>query len=135
MFFSASIANTVSALNIAYKSNQKMLKLPLCKKNEAVLKKLLTLGLIQGLSIKKENNRRIVSIMLAYQYGRPVLKKIILISTDSKKYTASIKSLQRFASLDISTCYIISTSLGLLTEQEAFFKHIGGMLLLKYFLN
>jgi ribosomal protein S8 len=135
MFFLASVANTVSALNIAYKANQRMIRLPLCKKNEAVLKKLLTLGLIQSLSIKKVNNKRTVSIILAYQYGRPVLKKIILISTSSKKYTASIKSLQRFASLDVSTKYIISTSFGLLTEQEAFFKHVGGMLLLKYFLN
>ena len=89
-------------------------------------------GYIRGYKkIEVENNKNEFQIELKYVDGQPVIKDISRISTPGRRVYSKIKDLQRnFDGLGIS---ILSTSKGVLSDNEARDENVGGEILCKVF--
>ena len=72
-----------------------------------------------------------IKIELKYLDGEPVIKKISRVSTPGRRVYSGINNLPRhFDGLGIS---ILSTSKGILSDQEARQENVGGEVLCKVF--
>lgn len=89
-------------------------------------------GYIRGYKkIEVENNKNEFQIELKYVDGQPVIKDISRVSTPGRRVYSKIKDLQRnFDGLGIS---ILSTSKGVLSDNEARDENVGGEILCKVF--
>ena len=89
-------------------------------------------GYIRGFKkVEIENNKNEFEIELKYVDGEPVIKNIPRVSTPGRRVYSKIKDLQRnFDGLGIS---ILSTSKGVLSDNEARTEKVGGEILCKVF--
>ena len=89
-------------------------------------------GYIRGFKkVEIENNKNEFEIELKYVDGEPVIKNISRVSTPGRRVYSKIKDLQRnFDGLGIS---ILSTSKGVLSDNEARSEKVGGEILCKVF--
>ncbi len=89
-------------------------------------------GYIRGFSkVEIENNKNEFKIELKYVDGEPVIKTISRVSTPGRRVYSKIRDLQRnFDGLGIS---ILSTSKGVLSDNEARTENVGGEILCKVF--
>ena len=89
-------------------------------------------GYIRGFKkVEIENNKNEFEIELKYVDGEPVIKNISRVSTPVRRVYSKIKDLQRnFDGLGIS---ILSTSKGVLSDNEARTEKVGGEILCKVF--
>tara|TARA_B100000886_G_scaffold334730_1_gene290707 strand:+ start:643 stop:1041 length:399 start_codon:yes stop_codon:yes gene_type:complete len=89
-------------------------------------------GYIRGYKkVEIENKKNEFQIELKYVDGQPVIKEISRISTPGRRVYSKIKDLQRnFDGLGIS---ILSTSKGVLSDNEARDENVGGEILCKVF--
>ncbi len=89
-------------------------------------------GYIRGFKkVEIENNKNEFEIELKYVDGEPVIKNISRVSTPGRRVYSKIKDLQRnFDGLGIS---ILSTSKGVLSDNEARTEKVGGEILCKVF--
>ena len=89
-------------------------------------------GYIRGFKkVEIENNKNEFKIELKYVEGEPVIKNISRVSTPGRRVYSKIKDLQRnFDGLGIS---ILSTSKGVLSDNEARTEKVGGEILCKVF--
>ena len=89
-------------------------------------------GYIRGFKkVESENNKNEFEIELKYVDGEPVIKNISRVSTPGRRVYSKIKDLQRnFDGLGIS---ILSTSKGVLSDNEARTEKVGGEILCKVF--
>ena len=89
-------------------------------------------GYIRGFKkVEIENNKNEFQIELKYIDGEPVIKNISRVSTPGRRVYSKIKDLQRnFDGLGIS---ILSTSNGVLSDNEARNEKVGGEILCKVF--
>ncbi len=89
-------------------------------------------GFIRGFEkTNSENNKNEFKIELKYLDGEPVIKKIARVSTPGRRVYSGINNLPRhFDGLGIS---ILSTSKGILSDQEARQENVGGEILCKVF--
>ena len=89
-------------------------------------------GYIRGFKkVEIQNNKNEFVIELKYVDGEPVIKNISRVSTPGRRVYSKIKDLQRnFDGLGIS---ILSTSKGVLSDNEARTEKVGGEILCKVF--
>ena len=89
-------------------------------------------GYIRGFKkVEMENNKNEFQIEIKYVDGEPVIKTISRVSTPGRRVYSKIKDLQRnFDGLGIS---ILSTSKGVLSDNEARDENVGGEILCKVF--
>ncbi|MBF92063.1 MAG: 30S ribosomal protein S8 [Rickettsiales bacterium] len=89
-------------------------------------------GYIRGFKkVEMENNKNEFQIELKYVDGEPVIKNISRVSTPGRRVYSKIKDLERnFDGLGIS---ILSTSKGVLSDNEARDENVGGEILCKVF--
>ena len=89
-------------------------------------------GYIRGFrKIDLENQKNNFQIELKYVDGEPVIKDISRVSTPGRRVYSKISGLQRnFDGLGIS---ILSTSKGVLSDNEARDENVGGEILCKVF--
>ena len=89
-------------------------------------------GYIRGFKkVEIENNKNEFQIELKYVDGEPVIKSISRVSTPGRRVYSKIKDLERnFDGLGIS---ILSTSKGVLSDNEARDENVGGEILCKVF--
>ena len=89
-------------------------------------------GFIRGFQkVDSVNNKNIFKIELKYIDGEPVIKDISRVSTPGRRVYSGIKGLPRhFDGLGIS---ILSTSKGIMSDQEAREENVGGEILCKVF--
>ena len=89
-------------------------------------------GYIRGFKkVEIENNKNEFEIELKYVDGEPVIKNISRVSTPGRRVYSKIKDLQRnFDGLGIS---ILSSSKGVLSDNEARTERVGGEILCKVF--
>ena len=89
-------------------------------------------GYIRGFKkVEIENNKNEFKIELKYVDGEPVIKNISRVSTPGRRVYSKIKDLQRtFDGLGIS---ILSTSKGVLSDNEVRTEKVGGEILCKVF--
>ena len=89
-------------------------------------------GYIRGFKkVEMENNKNEFQIELKYVDGEPVIKNISRVSTPGRRVYSKIKDLERnFDGLGIS---ILSTSKGVLSDNEARAANVGGEVLCQVF--
>lgn len=88
-------------------------------------------GYIRGFSKINNENKDEFKIELKYAEGEPVIKSIARVSTPGRRVYSKIKDLPRnFDGLGIS---ILSTSKGVLSDNEARRENVGGEILCKVF--
>ncbi len=89
-------------------------------------------GYIKGFKrVEMDNRKNEFQIELKYVDGEPVIKDISRVSTPGRRVYSKIKDLQRnFDGLGIS---ILSTSKGVLSDNEARDENVGGEILCKVF--
>ena len=89
-------------------------------------------GDIRGFKkVELDSNKNEFKIELKYVEGEPVIKSISRVSTPGRRVYSNIKDLQRnFDGLGIS---ILSTSKGVLSDNEARTENVGGEILCKIF--
>tara|TARA_B100001027_G_C16168937_1_gene286091 strand:- start:243 stop:638 length:396 start_codon:yes stop_codon:yes gene_type:complete len=88
-------------------------------------------GYIRGFSKINNENKDVFQIELKYTEGEPVIKRIARVSTPGRRVYSKIKDLPRnFDGLGIS---ILSTSKGVLSDNEARKENVGGEILCKVF--
>ena len=98
-----------------------------------VLKTLKKAGLIQGFCYKKSQNFFYLFIFLKYVQGNvPIMKSILKVSSPGRKIQISLETLVKVH--EKSTCLLISTPVGVLTDSQAIAKHHGGTLICKIML-
>ena len=93
-----------------------------------VLSVLYKLGYIRGFIIKDKKN---VIILLKYINNKPVIRNIAVISTTGRRTYIKHKKLEKFLAKKDSGFLHLSTSKGILTDEESNIFKIGGEALLK----
>jgi small subunit ribosomal protein S8 len=92
-----------------------------------VLSVLYKLGYIRGFIVKKKN----IIILLKYINNKPVIRNIAVISTPGRRTYIKHKKLEKFLKKKDSGFLLLSTSKGILTDEESNIFKIGGEALLK----
>ncbi len=106
-------------------------KMPASRFRENVLDVLQREGFIRGFEKINFDNKDEFKIELKYLEGEPVIKKISRVSTPGRRVYSKIKDLPRhFDGLGIS---ILSTSKGVMSDNEARQENVGGEILCKIF--
>lgn len=93
-----------------------------------VLSILYKLGYIRGFIIKDKKN---IIILLKYINNKPVIRNIAAISTPGRRTYIKHKKLEKFLKKKDSGFLLLSTSKGILTDEESNLFKIGGEALLK----
>lgn len=93
-----------------------------------VLSVLYKLGYIRGFIVKDQKN---VIILLKYINNKPVIRNIAVVSTPGRRMYIKHKKLEKFLARKDSGFLLLSTSKGILTDEESNMFKIGGEALLK----
>lgn len=93
-----------------------------------VLKVLYKLGYIRGFIVKDKKN---IIILLKYINNKPVIRSIAVISTPGRRTYIKHRKLEKFLAKRDSGFLLLSTSKGILTDEESNMFKIGGEALLK----
>jgi small subunit ribosomal protein S8 len=93
-----------------------------------ILKVMYKLGYIRGFIVI---DSKTITVLLKYINNKPVIKNIYVISTPGRRVYLKSKELKRQIDKKDSGFYIISTSKGLMTDEEVLLFNIGGEALIK----
>jgi small subunit ribosomal protein S8 len=93
-----------------------------------ILSVLYRLGYIRGFTVK---SKKFIKIFLKYADNKPTIRNINVISTPGRRIYSGYKGLEIDLKKKGSGFYIISTSKGLLTDEESVMFGNGGEVLLK----
>ena len=120
------IANLFSSINNAQARNKEFVKVPSSSKKIALLSMLKQEGYIHSYSTS-EGSKPEIEIKLKYFEGAPVIKQLKRISKPGLRVYSGAKKMPRI--LGGFGTAIVSTSRGLMTDQQARKEGIGGELL------
>ena len=124
------IANLFSSINNAQARSKEFVKVPSSTKKLALLSMLKQEGYIQSFS-SSEGSKPEIEIKLKYFEGAPVIKQLKRISKPWLRQYSNHKYLPQInGGLGIA---IISTSQGLMTDQQARDEKVGGELICSVF--
>lgn len=102
-------------------------------------------GFIRGITKININNKHKLELHLAYYHTQPVLKQIIPVSKPGRKVFSTIRALKllkikmfsrnktKFFMKIRYARVLLSTSKGILTENQAIIRNIGGLILCKIY--
>lgn len=124
------LADLLVRINTAYRAHLVSIKVIKTKFIINFLYLLYKMGLIKSFHIL--NKEKLILVYLKYkQDGKPLIHSIDLISKPSKRVYWSLNILSKhYKKYAFSTFYIISTSKGLITSNEALlYKNISGEIL------
>lgn len=93
-----------------------------------ILKVMYKLGYIRGFIVI---DNKTITVLLKYINNKSVIKNIYVISTPGRRVYLKSKELKRQIDKKDSGFYIISTSKGLMTDEEVLLFDIGGEALIK----
>ena len=100
-------------------------KIPSSKFREKILNVLKTEGYISDYKVSQDKkNKNLLDVDLKYHNGTPVIKEIRRISKPGRRIYAKATSIPKIQNgLGIS---IVSTSIGIMTDNDARIKKVGG---------
>ena len=130
LLYNYSLSYVINSINI----NKSKKKLVFCvfytKRVFIFLKLLYKINFLHKFIIvkNKKNNKLFFKIFLSFYKTKPVCSNFKLISTPSKIFTISNKSLNLLTKKTGNSVYLISTSKGLLPHYEVIRLRIGGIL-------
>ena len=122
------LSNMISIIKVASNSRQLQAVIQNSKICINVLSILYKLGYIRGFIIK---DKKTVIVLLKYVNNKPTIKNINVISTPGRRMFVKHKNLLELLKKKDSGFLILSTSKGILTDEESKMFNIGGEILIK----
>ena len=124
MTISDPIGDMFARIRNAQQRNHPYVDIPLSKFKKFVLDALEREGFITGYEIVKGESHESLRVILKYVHGNPVINEINRVSKPGRRIYTRFDSLPRVQNgLGVA---IISTSFGILTDNEAREKKVGG---------
>ena len=132
MSMSDTLGDMLTRIRNGQTTNKRIVDAPASRFRKNVLEVLKREGYIRNFSEKEiRPGISFLEIELKYYDGKPVISEIKRVSTPGRRVYSKIKDLQRnFDGLGIS---ILSTSKGVLSDNEARTEKVGGEILCKVF--
>lgn len=119
------IANFCSLINVAQKSKQSTVLVPYTKYNESIARAFLREGLLKSFeNLLKENK---IKLFLKYPNGHLIVKTVVRESKSKKHFYLSVKEILKYKK---STLFFLTTSKGILSNNEAILYGVGGKLII-----
>jgi small subunit ribosomal protein S8 len=118
----------ISRIKVA--NNAKLLKINV--QNSKICMNILTvlyrLGYIRGFTII---NKKVITVLLKYTNNNPTIRNIYVVSTPGRRVYLKYNELLKQIKKKDSGFYLLSTSKGILTDEEVTLFNVGGEVLLK----
>ena len=124
MSMSDPIADMLTRIRNAQRSDKNIVTMPSSKLKQAIAKVLKDEGYIEDFTVREINNKPALDIGLKYYAGRPVIEKIDRVSRPGLRIYKPNNSLPKV--MNGMGVAIISTSKGVMTERKARASGIGG---------
>jgi ribosomal protein S8 len=122
------LGDFIARLNIAKQQHLKSIYVPNTKFIKEFLFLFVELGIIRNF-IYIDN--RFIEVTLKYKNRRPVFKKLVLVSTPSKKVYVNLIELAKLRDRSTACIYILSTTEGLKMDFDCLFFRISGQVMIK----
>lgn len=129
IIFNYNISLIANLININRLRKQLTFKVIFSKKNINIIKIFKKINLIYKFSIISLNNINYIKINLYYFKNKKISNYFKIISTPSKKFFISYQALRLLAKKTGKSVFLISTSRGILTHEEALQQKTSGYLL------
>ena len=127
MSMSDPIADMLTRIRNAQRSDKTIVTMPSSKLKLAIAKVLKDEGYIEDFTVREVDNKPVLDIGLKYYAGRPVIEKIDRVSRPGLRIYKPNNSLPKV--MNGMGVAIISTSKGVMTERKARANGIGGEVL------
>ena len=125
------IGDMIARIKNAQMRNYKLVKLPSSKFKIKIAEVLKSEGFILEHKVSQDKNKAILEITLKYSSGNPVISSIQRISKPGRRIYAKATSMPKIQNgLGLA---IISTSKGIMTDNDARIKNIGGEIICRVF--
>ena len=122
------LSNMVSIIKVGFTAKHLSVAVQNSKLCISVLGIMYKLGYIRGFVI---SNKKQIIVLLKYSNNKSVIRNINVISTPGRRVYIRYSSLNKIISKSNAGSYIISTSRGVITDQESEMFSIGGEVLVK----
>lgn len=122
------ISNMISTIKVACNAKLLQVEIQNSKLCINILKILYQLGYIRGFVIK---NKKVILVLLKYKNNKPAIKNINVISTPGRRVYIGYKTLRSELKKKDSGFFIVSSSKGIITDEESLMFNVGGEVLLK----
>uniref|UniRef100_UPI0030032C5F ribosomal protein S8 n=1 Tax=Prototheca pringsheimii TaxID=2509260 RepID=UPI0030032C5F len=111
---------------------KKLYVLPYTKLTKTILTLAENAGFICNLLIVKiSKTKQIILYKQKYIKKKPLINNIVFYSRPGKRFYIKKKNIKRLPNRQITT-YMLSTNKGILTDEEAILKNVGGELLISF---
>ncbi|MDF2965578.1 MAG: rpsH [Rickettsiaceae bacterium] len=133
MSMTDTIADMLTRIRNAQQSKLISVDVPYSKMKVNILDVLVEEGFVESYEVTNlGNNKKNIEVSLKYfNYGKPVIQKIIRESKPGKRMYSSIESLKGY--YNNMGIYILSTSKGVLSDKRARQLGVGGEVICKVF--
>ena len=123
------ISQTSTNINMSLGRQTPCGLLTFSKTNYKLIKIIHSLGLVDNVWVLYRGNHRFIRYSFLFYKNRPFFHKIKNVSTSTKKYFMSLRSLRIITKYTKSTTLILSTSRGVVTHRNALKLGLGGVIL------
>ena len=132
MSFADPISDMISRIRNAQMRSLTIVKIPGSKFRASILNVLKKEGYISDYKQLPDSNNKInLSVNLKYDHGMPVIKEIKMISKPGRRIYARADSIPKIQNgLGVA---IVSTSKGIMSDNEARTKNVGGEIICRVF--
>ena len=121
------IADMINRIRNAQAVEKETVEIPFSQMKYAIAKILERKNLVKSVEFKGKKTKKVIEISLRYKDKRPVISGVKRISKPGQRAYASAQNMKKVrGGIGIA---IISTSKGLMTDQEAKKENIGGEIL------
>lgn len=124
------VADTVIRIKNAALAKRRKTFLPYSKMNKAIARILVKEQFLSGITEEEQDGRKVLVAAIAYDKRVPMFTDVTIVSKPSLRVYTKAKSMNRRPKKGLGVI-VVSTSQGIMTEQEAAKKEIGGEMLFK----
>lgn len=122
------VADFIIRIKNAALAKRRVVSVPYSKMAKAVGNILLKEHFLEEVKEEKKDNKKILTLRIAYEKRIPVLTDVLLVSKPSLRVYIKPSDIQKREQKGLNTL-IISTNKGIMTGKEARKKEVGGELL------
>lgn len=129
IFYNYSVSYAINLINISSSHKELIFKIPYTRKLLVILQVFKKINFIRQYFLIKNNNNFLIKIFPYYFKDLKPIKTFKLISKPSRSYYISLKALRLLSKRTGSALFLLSTSKGILTHNEAINAKLSGFLL------
>lgn len=124
------VADTIIRIKNAASAKRRKAFLPYSKMNKAIAKILVKEQFLSGITEEELDGRKVLVAAIAYDKRVPMLTDVAIVSKPSLRVYTKAKNLSKRIRRGLGVT-VVSTSQGIMTEEQAAKKEIGGEMLFK----